>query len=183
MFSKVLVTLAIASSAFATVFVCSDFPCTRQKKILSKRNLQFLGDRPSRFHHLLWWQTSCCYVARWRFYPFSQGFRSCPDLHLCRQCSTTGTSHPSQFPKSPHNGCRLACKLLTAVLMSPLSTPLTSLLMRLSDPTATNSQFNILLLVVFFLNFLFSFIRFESVSLKDAAQPQFPALAFSAKFT
>ncbi|RDB19744.1 hypothetical protein Hypma_013181 [Hypsizygus marmoreus] len=27
------------------------------------------------------------------------------------------------------------------------------------------------------------FIRFESLALKDAAQPQFPALAFSAKFT
>ncbi|KDR77297.1 hypothetical protein GALMADRAFT_267450 [Galerina marginata CBS 339.88] len=27
------------------------------------------------------------------------------------------------------------------------------------------------------------FIRFESLSLKDSAQPQFPALAFSAKFT
>jgi len=32
-------------------------------------------------------------------------------------------------------------------------------------------------------NGAFYFIRFESVSLKDSAAPQFPALAFSAKFT
>ncbi|KAF4613151.1 hypothetical protein D9613_011167 [Agrocybe pediades] len=67
---------------------------------------------------------------------------------------------------------RRVSKLSRRTLMFLKSTLLLSLPMLPSAPTAMNTNQNHR-----------SFIRFESISLKDAAQPQFPALAFSHKFS
>ena len=55
-----------------------------------------------------------------------------------------------------------------------------------SDPTRTNSMYPTLVYEMAYIvadHLRTSFIRVESLDIRDPAQPQYPALAFSSKFT
>ncbi|KIM41567.1 hypothetical protein M413DRAFT_445540 [Hebeloma cylindrosporum] len=127
MFSKVLVTLAIASSAFATVFVTAPVASTT-----------YSGGKPA----VVTWQDS----------------GSAPSL--------------KDFGPS-----KISIYVGNAQQQTSLQT------LNESVDVSTTNSINFTPDASIGPNGNEYFIRFESLSLKDAAQPQFPALAFSAKFT
>jgi hypothetical protein len=127
MFSKVLVTLAIASSAFATVFVTAPVASST-----------YSGGKPA----VVTWQDS----------------GSAPTL------KDFGPAQISIYVGNAQQQTRLQ------TLNSSVDVSLVNTINFTPDASIGPNSDEY-------------FIRFESLSLKDAAQPQFPALAFSAKFT
>jgi len=127
MFSRILVTLAIASSTFATVFVTAPVASTT-----------YSGGKPA----VVTWQDSGSAPTLQDFGP--------------SKISIYVGNAQQQTSLQLINGSVDVSKVSTVDF-----TP---------DPSIgpNGNEY---------------FIRFESLSLKDSAQPQFPALAFSAKFT
>jgi len=127
MFTKVLVTLAIASSAFATVFVTAPVASTT-----------YSGGKPA----VVTWQDSGAAPTLKDFGP--------------SKISIYVGNAQQQTPLQTLNSS-VDVSLVSTIDFTPDAT---------IGPNGNEY-----------------FIRFESISLKDATQSQFPALAFSAKFT